>query len=260
MEGLRMIRAHRLAALAAAVLTPATLAAALTAASPAHAQGPETRVLAPFSSLPPGPISEDAAWKAQPVRGVAPNRAAVVDEPAGRVLRIDSHDSASAWSHAVPAGYAGATELSWRWRADGFPPGEPGDKARDDFAARVYVVFDYPLEKVPLAQRLAIRVARALYGPDVPAAALVYLLHPGPAGEDPIDSPYTSRARMIVARPAAQAGAWYAERRDLRADFQRAFGREYGPGMPPLKAIVVGADSDQTGARFRAWFGDVVLR
>jgi hypothetical protein len=40
--------------------------------------------------------------------------------------------------------------LSWRWRVDGFPPGESGVRARDDFAARLHRMFDYPIERIPV--------------------------------------------------------------------------------------------------------------
>jgi hypothetical protein len=57
---------------------------------------------------------------------------------------------------------------------------------------------------------------------------------------------------MLVSRAQAQAGRWYQETRDLAADFQAAFGAEYGAGLPPIEAIAVGADGGQTGARFSA--------
>jgi len=124
----------------------------------------------------------------------------------------------------------------------------------------LYLLFDYPLERVPWQQRWLIRAARTLHDPDLPAATLVYLLHDRPHPVSPQDSPYTDRVKMIVARAEARAGVWYSETRDLLADFQSAFGAEYGPGMPALRAIAVGADGDQTEARFTSWFGDVELQ
>jgi hypothetical protein len=40
--------------------------------------------------------------------------------------------------------------------------------------------------------------------------------------------------------------AWMDESRDLAADFLRAFGDE-SPHVPPLVAVVVGGDADNTG-------------
>lgn len=212
-----------------------------------------------FSLLPEG-RAPGPNWVEQRVTGIEPNRASIVRIGGSGVLRIDSSASASAWTHPV-AGGDGLSEFTWRWRADGFPQSSwPGEREADDFAARVYLLFDYPLERVPFAQRLGLRIARSVRGDDLPAASICYLLHEGVGGGEPLDSPYTSRVRMIVARPRARAGVWYSERRDIRADFARCFGGEYGAGMPPIAAVVVGADSDQGGGAFSSYFGDIALR
>jgi hypothetical protein len=240
-----------------------------------------------FSSLNIGTnwstaTSSDRGWRLQAVRGVAPARFEIAPSPGGQaglvpfrdgapgiaprsgssqsvpgVLRIDVESSAGALVHELDESALRLSRLGWQWRADGFPRGVAGVRERDDFAARVYLMFDYPLDRVPLAQRLLIRAARALHDPQLPAATLVYLLSSGPEVEVPIESPYTSRVKMIVARAQAREGLWYQESRDVLEDFQRAFGREYGPGRPPLRAIAIGADGDQTSARFTSWFGDL---
>lgn len=138
--------------------------------------------------------------------------------------------------------------------------GRFGEKSGDDYAARVYLLFDYPVERVPLAQRLLLRAGRSLHGEDLPAATLCYLLDPRAPAETLLESPYTSRVRMIVVRSSPRTGTWWEEERDLAADFQRAFGAEHGPGVPALRGIAVAADTDQSGARLRTRFGDLELR
>lgn len=212
-----------------------------------------------FSAIPEG-RAPGPNWVEQRVAGIEPNRASIVRLDGSRVLRFESSASASAWTHAVVGG-DGPREIAWRWRADGFPQSSrPGVREADDFAARVYLLFDYPLDRVPFAQRLALRIARSVRGDDLPAASICYLLYEGEDGGEPLDSPYTSRVRMIVARPRARAGVWYSERRDVRADFASCFGDEYGTGMPRVAAVVVGADSDQGGGGFSSYFGDIALR
>lgn len=216
--------------------------------------------LGPFSHVAPGPLPPDTGWVHQPLRGIPPNHAEVVAHGRSAVLRITSEGSASGWSHPVPGGLRRAGRLHWTWAVQGAPAlSVPGEKSGDDFAARVYVIFDYPLERVPFSARLGIRLARALYGQDVPAAALCYVWHPGVQTEVFFPSPYTSRVQMLVPRALESAGPWKTVTRDLRADFERTFGPEFGTGMPPLKAIVLSADTDQGGGRVDAFFGDVTL-
>jgi hypothetical protein len=51
---------------------------------------------------------------------------------------------------------------------------------------------------------------------------------------------------------------WVTHTRDLRADFLRSFGAE-SDTVPPLLAIVVGADADNTAGSGLAYVGDVSL-
>jgi hypothetical protein len=70
-------------------------------------------------------------------------------------------------------------------------------------------------------------------------------------------SPYTSRVQVKVIRSAPLSATGWQEDRDLEADFQRAFGSEYGPGMAPVAAVALAADTDQSGSRVSAWFSDL---
>jgi hypothetical protein len=64
---------------------------------------------------------------------------------------------------------------------------------------------------------------------------------------------------MIVTSAAQPDSGWQSVVRDIKADFQRAFGEEFGPGMPPLQAVIVTADTDQSGGAVRASFASLRL-
>jgi len=67
------------------------------------------------------------------------------------------------------------------------------------------------------------------------------------------DNAYTDRARMLVLRSGAgQAGAWMHERRNVLADFQRAFGEIRGE----LRGLAIASDTDNTGEEAHAGFAD----
>ena len=52
-----------------------------------------------------------------------------------------------------------------------------------------------------------------------------------------------------------QLGRWRDYRRDVRADFVKAFGEEPGP----LVAVALMTDTDNTGTRLQAWYGPLTL-
>lgn len=219
---------------------------------------------APRARLPgsPGaqsPSDEQDEWRHRRVRGIAPNRYGLINDQGTVVLGVEVAGSASALVARLRAPVRGRW-LSWRWRADGFPAfAAVGQRDRDDFAARLYLMFDLPEERLSLADRVVLGGASLLQGERVPAATLVYLLHAGPGDDRPVPSPFTDRVVMRVARAQAAAGQWYQEHRDWQQDFQSAFGSRYPGPTPAPVAVAVGSDGDQTGAVFSARFGDLVF-
>jgi hypothetical protein len=129
----------------------------------------------------------------------------------------------------------------------------------DDFAARVYVFFDVPVSELSIGERWKLRIARLIHGNDVPAAGICYVWDNRHAPGTIAPNPYAPRIRTFVLQSgAAHAGRWIAERRDLDADFRAAFGPRRD-AVPRVTGIAAGNDTDQTGERVTAWFGDFTL-
>lgn len=170
-------------------------------------------------------------------------------------LRAIADSAAASLSFKLAVSPDTAPILNWRWKITKLI--ERSDLSRkdgDDYPARVYVVFDYPLERLPLMQRAKLALARGLFGDDLPAAALCYVWDTrAPAGTRAW-SAYTDRVRMIVLESGAKrVGQWMAERRDVAEDFREAFGES----PPPISGIAVAADTDNTGESVVSYFGDL---
>ena len=113
-----------------------------------------------------------------------------------------------------------------------------------------------PLEQLAWGDRIKIQAARALSGAQVPAAALCYVWGGAQGAGTTGWNPYTDRVRMVVLDSGnAAARQWRSHSRDLRRDWAEAF-----PGpMPPVGAVAVGADTDNTGGQVETLFSDLVL-
>lgn len=202
-----------------------------------------------------------AGWREERLRGIPPNGHELIDDEGRTVLRIASQRSASSlmWRFETPLR---AARLAWRWRLDAWPAAAAGaslaDRSGDDFGLRLYLLFDYPMNRVPTADRLLLALARAVHGPGLPAATLCYVADPRAAPGSVLVSPYSSRVRTMVLRSGPRPGPWWNEDRDLPADFQRAFGAEHGPGMPPVAAVALAVDTDQAGGEVSGFFGDLL--
>jgi hypothetical protein len=207
-----------------------------------------------FSRAQPGERLPDG-WETVELAGREGGRFRLVEDGGKTVLRLDADTSAASLARAVALDPAAYPFLRWRWRVSNLiDRSDIREKSGDDFPARLYVLFDYPVERLSLLDWAKLKIARAIYGEQVPAAALCYVWDKhAPAGTT-VGNAYTDRVRMIVLRSgAASVGEWVSESRNLLADFRAAFAEE----PPPVAGIVVAADTDQTGETVTAWFDSI---
>jgi Protein of unknown function (DUF3047) len=69
-------------------------------------------------------------------------------------------------------------------------------------------------------------------------------------------NPYTQRVRYITLQgKGAPLAQWRTETRDVAADFAKLFADELpaGASVPTVRAVLIGADSDNTGAQSVGW-------
>ena len=209
--------------------------------------------LAPFAQ--PGSTALSPAWRFE---GLPDNQAKPATrfeieiergQPALRVAADNSYGLlVQPWQGAAPAA------LRWRWRVDQALAGtDIATRAGDDSALKVCVMFDEPLERIPLLERTVLRIARSTSGKSLPSATLCYLWDGKyPAGFAGSNA-YTGRLRYIVLRgPDAPLGRWFDEERDVSDDFQKLFGDE-SQETPSVTAVAVGADSDNTHGASAGW-------
>lgn len=164
-------------------------------------------------------------------------RYSVVPDGDGHVLRAESRAAASGLVYRVSFDPEALPILTWRWKVENLVPGsDPRRKAGDDYAARVYVVFPHWFP--PKTRSL-----NYIWATDYPT-------------ETPIPNPFFGNAVMIAVESGpARVGEWVTERRDLVADFRRAFGED----PPTAGAVAVMTDTDQTGASAVAYYDDIRL-
>ncbi|MGH8820972.1 MAG: DUF3047 domain-containing protein [Rhodoferax sp.] len=149
-------------------------------------------------------------------------------------------------------------DLSWSWRLDKpLTTADIATRAGDDSALKVCVLFDEPLDRVPLVQREVLRAERSSTGQNLPAATLCYLwdnkYSPGTNG----NNAFTNRLRYIVLRgPEAPLGTWATQTRNVTKDFMLLFGDE-NPDVPPVAGVLVGADADNTQSHSLGYLRDL---
>ena len=155
------------------------------------------------------------------------------------VLHATSRDAHAGLVRRLEIPQPSTARLSWRWKIAAPFAGNTRERERagDDYAARVFVVFETSLN--PFRTR---------------AINYVWAAHE-PAGAS-YPSPYTSSVAMVVVRSGATgAGGWHAESRDVIADYRRFFGE----APKKISAVAVLVDTDNTDREAEAWFAALVL-
>jgi hypothetical protein len=145
--------------------------------------------------------------------------------------------------------------LCWRWRVDDVVSNaDMSTKAGDDYAARIYVAFKLPADKIDFGLRLKLSLARSIYGDHVPDAALNYVWDNTHAVGHKQFNAYTDRTQMIVQQSGSeQAKKWINERVDVLADVVKA----YGSDQAVINLLAVASDTDNTKQAARAGFADI---
>jgi Protein of unknown function (DUF3047) len=180
------------------------------------------------------------------------------------VLRLSTDKSYGSLVHDLKRMIPGAnTTLAWRWRLD--LPLAHADlriKTGDDAALKVCVLYDMPTDGLPFTERALLGMARQVSGERLPAATLCYIWDPRLVVGTIIDNPYSSRLKYWVLDGQGGAstgrGIWTSHQRNIGQDFLRAFGHESAV-VPPVEAVAVGADSDNTGGTSLGFMGDINL-
>lgn len=178
------------------------------------------------------------AWREQNLFS-KPTLYEVVTDDGQRVLHAVSKSANAGLLREVVGPAPAEARLRWRWKVQAPLTGNTRERERagDDYAARVFVVFETSLN--PLRTR-----------------AINYVWAASEKTGAVFPSPYTKSVGIVVLRSGdLEAGQWRLENRDVLADYRTFFGE------PPrrISAVAVLSDTDNTKGEAEAWFADLIL-
>ena len=126
----------------------------------------------------------------------------------------------------------------------------------DDSPVRVVLAFEGDRSRFSVKNAMLSELSHALTGEPMPYATLMYVWCNTRAPGSVIINPRTDRIRKLVVESGTKnLNQWLDYERDIRADFEKAFGEP--PGA--LVGIGIMTDSDNTRSSARAWYGAIRL-
>jgi len=188
----------------------------------------EVRVVAAW------PDDLDGPWRQRAFAGETGYRAAG-DDPGTLVARAEG--TASALYREIEIDLRETPYLQWSWRVDRLPAitAPETEKAGDDYGARIYVV------KEGFFGKLSARALNYVWSRRMPQG-------------DRWTSAFTGSAILwSVQSGTERTGEWITHTRDVRADWQAAFGER----IATLDGVALMTDADNSASRAAARYGSI---
>lgn len=208
---------------------------------------------------PASPEALPNGWKPLTFRNIsAATKYTIVPDGAGFVLKADSRAAASGLYRPLDLAPTAYPILSWRWKVENIlTKGDERRKEGDDYAARIYVAFQYDPEDATLWEKTRYGAYKLLYGEYPPKTVINYIWANRLPKGSAIDNAFTDRAKMIAVRSGPEEiGRWLGEERNVYEDYRRLFGQE----PPRIAGAAVMTDTDNTGESAVAYYDEIALR
>lgn len=240
-------------------VTTACLAASLMGcAQPGPASTGQAQVLKlPAQGALEFTPQDKTRWESVRLPGKLATEFKLTQEGKRWATRAHAQSSASMLRQAVhvPADRLGRLQFEWQIeqliaRAD------MADRDTEDSPARLVLAFEGDRGQFSSKNASLSELTQALTGEPLPYATLMYVwCNHRPVGTV-IINPRTDRVRKLVVESGAEnVMQWRTYHRDIKKDFEQAFGE--APGA--LVGVGIMSDTDNTRSQAKAWYGHIRL-
>jgi hypothetical protein len=206
----------------------------------------------------PRAAPSDGAWHHFRLPGKRATQFHYAREEGRDAIAVTSASAASMLRHDVRIEPAELGQIVFSWKVPQLIAGaDMASRDADDSPVRVVLVFDGDRRRFSPRDAMLAELTRALTGEEMPYATLMYVwCNRTPAGTV-ITNPRTSRVRGLVLESGpAKLNRWLDYERNVRADYEHAFGEP--PGA--LIGVAIMTDTDNTSSTAQAWYGPLRLR
>jgi Protein of unknown function (DUF3047) len=172
-------------------------------------------------------------------------------------LLADAQSSASMLRQRLNIPPEQLSRLRFDWQVENLmADADMSVRETEDSPVRLILAFEGDRSRFSAKNAMLSELTRAMTGEELPYATLMYVWSNHQAVDSVIVNPRTDRVRKWVLESGPRhLNQWRHYQRDIRADFEKAFGEP--PGA--LVALAIMTDSDNTRSKVRAWYGDIWL-
>lgn len=232
----------------------------LLGACASHAPGPAAEVTASpwaVASTRPAVVPGARGWQHHPFPGKQSTQFSYTRKDGRDAMAVTAVSSASMLRKPLRIEPAELGHVRFSWHVPALiAEADLALRDTDDSPVRVVLAFDGDRSAFTPRNAMLSELSRTLTGEPMPYATLMYVWCNRRAPGSVVFNPRTDRIRTLVVESGeSRLNQWLDYERDIRADFEKAFGEQ--PGA--LIGIGIMTDSDNTRSQARAWYGPLQL-
>lgn len=200
---------------------------------------------------------EVAPWHHKPFPGKRASRYRLTQNEGHNAMSVQASASASMLRQTVRVAPQDLSLLRFSWKVPALiESADLASRELDDSPVRIVLAFEGDRSRFSMKDSMLSELSLAITGEPMPYATLMYVWSNQGEEGAVVPNPRTDRIRKIVLESGPKSlGKWLSYERDIRADFEKAFGE--APGA--LLGIGIMTDSDNTRSVAQAWYGPVQL-
>lgn len=200
---------------------------------------------------------DKAQWQAMRLPGKLLTAYRVAPQGPRDALLAEAVSSASMLRQALHIAPEQLGTLQFEWQVEQLiAAADMSQRETEDSPVRLILVFDGDRSRFSAKNAMLSELTLSLTGEPMPYATLMYVWCNDCPAESVIVNPRTDRIRKLAVESGpAHLGQWRSYRRDVRADFEKAFGE--APGA--LLGLAIMTDTDNTRSAAKAWYGTIHL-
>lgn len=198
-----------------------------------------------------------APWQHHKFPGKTANQFTYARQDGRHTMMASAQSSASMLRQTVHIAPAELGRVNFSWKVpELILQADMALRDADDSPVRIVLAFEGDRSRFSSKNAMLSELSHALTGEPLPYATLMYVWCNTRKPGSVIINPRTDRIRTLVVESGGKhLNQWLDYERDIRADFEKAFGEP--PGA--LVGIGIMTDSDNTHSATRAWYGPVKL-
>ncbi|HZY15992.1 MAG TPA: DUF3047 domain-containing protein, partial [Ramlibacter sp.] len=219
--------------------------------------GPEAIASSPWARQSSAHAGPQAAWKHKTLPGKRPTEFRYARHAGRDAVRVQADGSASLLRQQLRIEPHALGRLHFSWKVPALmAQADLGLREADDAPVRIVLAFEGDRSRFSARDAALAELVHMLTGEQMPYATLMYAWGTRRQPGSVVLNPRTGRIRTLVVESGAGGlDRWLDYARDIRADFERAFGEP--PGA--LVGVALMTDSDNTRSRIQAWYGPLRL-